>query len=141
MHRRESGQAMAFWAVVMAAVVLPLASLAIDVTRAMYVRTHLQTAADAGCEAAAQYIDSMAFLYGGAVVIAPPGSAYDQFNAVVAEAGIKGYSPHLTSVSLDNAQNIVRCQADASVRAFIGITPPMAIRVEAMARTHTAPVP
>ena len=51
--RDRRGDVWAFIAIAMVFIGLPLASLTVDVVRGMYVRTHLQTATDAACQAAA----------------------------------------------------------------------------------------
>lgn len=139
-RERESGQAMAFMAVVVAAIVLPLMSLAIDASRAMYVRTHLQTAADAACQAGVQAVASQAYQAGGVQALdltRAASYAFQAFSADTAEAGLRGYQPAITGFSVVNG-NALRCEATAQVQTMIGITPPMVVRVEAVSRARAS---
>ena len=132
MRRWERGQVMPYMAVFLALVVVPLAVLSVDVVRALYVRTHLQTATDAACEAAAQAIDAAAFRSGGAERInlgLGTGYAQREFAATVAEKGIVGYSPALTGIWLQSP-TVVACRAVASVQLLIPAAP-VALNVSA----------
>ena len=60
-RRDRRADVWAFLAVALLFVALPLASLTVDVVRDMYVRTHLQVAADAACQAAANSVDAAVF--------------------------------------------------------------------------------
>ena len=52
-RRDRRADVWSFIAVALVFIALPLASLTVDVVRGLYVRTHLQVAADAACQAAA----------------------------------------------------------------------------------------
>lgn len=123
---RERGSVMAWWAVTLSLIVLPLMALTIDATRALYVDTHLQTAADAACEAAASALDLAAFKASGTQRIdrALAGSyAAREFNATVSDAGgYFGYSPHITRMIL-LSPTVVYCEASAGVDSVIQFGP------------------
>ena len=57
----RQGDVWAFISVAILFIGMPLASLTVDVVRGMYVRTHLQVAADAACQAAADALDVPVF--------------------------------------------------------------------------------
>lgn len=129
-RRSERGDVMAWFAMLILLVGVPLASLSIDITRLMYVRTHLQAASDAACQAAADALDVRAFRDSGTARI-EPGLARSQasqvFSATVADAGRVQFSPSL-SLSLLSPL-VVRCSATASVVPMIPITPALTVRV------------
>lgn len=134
-RRLPIGQSMAWWAVVLALVGVPLMSLAIDISRLLYVRTHLQTAADAGCEAAAQGADFPLWQTGGPQRIQAAqavANAQAAFWGTVVDRGLVQYQPALTSLVPQGT--VMRCAAEASVARLIPFTPPMSVRVEAVAR-------
>lgn len=65
--RREQGISMAFFALVMALLAVPLMSVAVDLSRYTWIRSVLQRGADAAAEAAVQRIDIEHFQKTGAV--------------------------------------------------------------------------
>ncbi len=121
----------AFIAVAMFFIGMPLASLTVDVVRGMYVRTHLQVAADAACQAAANSLDVSVFQATGVRQI-DPSLARDQasivFYGTLPDASKVGFTPSL-SVGFPGA-TVARCQAAASVAPLIPLTPPMTAVVE-----------
>jgi hypothetical protein len=127
---RERGYAMAFWCIVLATVVAPLMSLVIDINRAMYVRTHLQAAADAACQAAAQALDVPNFNASGPGGRIDPGHARSQANrefaGAIVDKGLVQYGPNLGIAFTSTHAN---CTATASVTHFVAITPPMNVKV------------
>jgi uncharacterized membrane protein len=121
---------MAFWCIVMAFVVLPLMSLVVDINRVMYVRTHLQTAADAACQAAAQALNVPNFNVTGAESIEAGHArnlANREFSGTVVDQGIVEYSPAL-GISFTTTQ--ASCSATANVTRFIPLTPTMNVQVQ-----------
>lgn len=135
---RESGQAMAFMAVIVAALVLPLMSLAIDASHAMVVRSRLQTAADAACQAGVQAVAAQAYQAGGSQSLdfsRAASYALQAFSADTEESALRGYQPAITGFSVVNG-NALRCEATAQVQTVVGITPPMVVRVEAISRAR-----
>ena len=129
---REYGYSMAFWCIVMATVVVPLMSLVIDVNRAMYVHIHLQAAADAACQAAAQALDGPNFNASGPGGRIQAGHARSQANrefaSAVVDKGLVQYGPNLGIAFSPTHAN---CTATADVSHFVPITPPMNVKVMA----------
>ena len=124
--RDRRGDVWAFIAIAMVFIGLPLASLTVDVVRGMYVRTHLQVATDAACQAAADALDTVTFQASGVRQINHSrgrSQAASVFSATLSDAGKVGYSPSL-SVGFPSATRAL-CQATASVSRMIPLTPPM----------------
>ncbi len=69
MRDKEQGYAMAFYAIFLAAVVVPLLVLAWGVGRFFYARGELQKAADAAAEAAAREIDVPHYMDTGEILL------------------------------------------------------------------------
>lgn len=133
----ERGYATAYYAILLAAVMLPLMALSLDITRLLYVRTHLQTAADAACEAAAQAVPGAAFNASGTA--APEASlaqaqASREFNATVADQGLVKYKPTLTHIQIKG--DTVEIQASAGVTPLIPVTPALAVNAAAFCQTR-----
>ena len=124
-HHRERGYSMPWWAMVLAFVAVPLFSLAVDITRGMYVRIRLQEAVDAACEAGAQGLDVPRFRDTGNWNL-DPGLAHSYaavaFRQSVTDQGIVGYAP---SYSMQVSATFTDCQAVATVSRLIPFTPPM----------------
>ena len=121
----------AFLAVVLLFVALPLASLTVDVVRGLYVRTHLQVAADAACQAAANMVDAAVFQATGVQQIDPGlarSRAASAFYGTLADASVVGFTPAL-SVGFPGATRAA-CQATARIVHIIPLTPPMTAVVE-----------
>jgi len=121
---------LAWFAVVLLILGLPLASLSIDITRLMYVRGHLQTATDAACQAAADALDVPAFRDQGVRRInagLARGQANRVFNATLSDAGKIRFSASL-SVGL-SGPTVANCSASASLEPLIPISPNLAAQV------------
>ncbi len=124
--RDRRGDVWAFIAIAMVFLALPLASLTVDVVRGMYVRTHLQVATDAACQAAADSLDTQAFQSAGVRRIDPSrgrAQAASVFQAGLGDAERVGFSPAL-AVGFPTSTRAT-CQASASLRRLIPLTPPM----------------
>jgi uncharacterized membrane protein len=135
-RRGEQGYSMAWYAVVLLFVLAPLMSLAVDITRLLFVRTDLQTSVDAACEAAALAADTRVFSQTGVQQIDPGLAgryATQAFYASAAEAGLVQYSASLTSVTVFTPTE-VRCAAIADVVPFIPYSPHLEVRVYAQAK-------
>ena len=128
-ERRDSeyGGVMPLYAYMIIFLVMPLMAMTFDVTRYFYVRTHLQAASDAACEAAAQALDVPYFLETGIGRI-DLGMGYGwgqrEFNVTVDERALGTYSPAITDMHLVGPRK-VSCTAIAEVPAVIPITPVM----------------
>jgi len=134
MKARQRGYAMAWWAVILATVFVPLLALSIDITRLLYVRTRLQTALDAACEAAANTADIRAFRESGVRRIDPGpagANALYAFHNTAAEAGIVRFRPALTRLQI--AGDTASCGAEAEVESFI-LPMPLRARAEAVSQ-------
>jgi hypothetical protein len=132
----ENGYSMGWYAVVFGFVLLPLMSLAVDITRLLYVRSDLQTSVDAACEAASLAADTAYFNLTGEQRIHPglaASSASQAFRASAIEAGLMRYSPALTAVSVLSSTQVA-CVAQASVKPFIRVTPALHVEVRAQAK-------
>jgi uncharacterized membrane protein len=126
-RRGARGGVVAWFALLMAVLMLPLLVLSVDIARLMYVRTHLQAAADAACEAAAQALNVPYFQETGLSVIDAGRAgrfAAREFAGSVQEANIVEDDPALTGLTL-LAPRTVACTATAVVHPIIPITPPM----------------
>ena len=140
--RSQRGQMMAFVAVFLAIVVVPLMILAVDVVRAFDVRTRLQTATDAACQAAVQAANPVVYQGSGATVLMPGAAvtqAYREFNGTVRDAGLLGYSPRV-SVSILGPTR-ARCDAVAVVKTYIPGAPVLRVHATAIsdARSERRP--
>ncbi|HUI87273.1 MAG TPA: pilus assembly protein TadG-related protein [Anaerolineales bacterium] len=147
--RNERGDAYAWFAALMLIIGIPLASLSIDIVRMMYVRTHLQTATDAACQAAADALDVPTYLSTGRKQIDPVlarSQADREFMATLQDATRIDYS--ITGLGLDYPSPVdAHCAASARVAHIIPMTPPMNVlvqttsemRVQTLTSTPAAP--
>jgi Flp pilus assembly protein TadG len=104
----------------MAAILLPLLSLSVDITRAFYVRLHLQSATDAACEAAALALDVPQFRETGRAEI-HSGLAFSwagrEFSATLADQSTVHYTASLGQISFLDPRTVM-CRGTASVEGF-----------------------
>jgi len=124
--RDRRGSMYAWIAALMLFVGIPLSSLSIDVARLMYVRTHLQTATDAACQAAADALDVPTFRESGTRQINPTlarSQASMVFSATLQDASAVQFSPGL-AVSIAGAATAY-CTGTATVAHFVPMTPSM----------------
>jgi hypothetical protein len=132
----EAGYSMAWWAAFLGFILAPLMSLAVDVTRLLYVRTDLQASVDAACEAAALAADINYFNHTGVHRIRS-GLASDYaaqaFYASVIEAELVLYEPALTMISLVTPTEVF-CEAQASLQPLIPFSPPLLVMAAAQAK-------
>jgi Flp pilus assembly protein TadG len=137
------GNSMAWMAIIMAFLMVPLMGLTMDVTRAMYVRTHLQAATDAGCQAAADSMHVTLFQNTGMRQINASlmyGRAAQVFNATLTDSGKVRFSPAL-GLRLLTATS-VECTATASVERLIPVIVPemnLTVRTVSDMRARTQP--
>jgi hypothetical protein len=121
----------AFIAVALVFIGMPLASLTVDVVRGMYVRTHLQVASDAACQAAADALDVPVFRETGVRQINASLARYQAssvFYGTLPDASKVGFTPSL-SIGF-RSSTVVHCLATARVAHLIPLTPPMNAEVE-----------
>ena len=117
--RCEAGQSMAWAAVVMAFVVLPLLTLVVDGGRLYYVRLRLQTATDAACEDAAwSAADRRVFRDTGETTFQrnwyPVAMAQNTFHQTLGEQAVADYSA-VVVIRPDYFNARMNCQAYATV--------------------------
>lgn len=133
----ERGSSLAWTAIILAAVVLPLMSLVIDGSRLFSVRGRLQTAVDAACEDAAwSGADYRTFRDTGATKFIP------NLGGVLAQArgtfdntlGDRSRVNFTASVSIvpDHAHVSMRCSAAATVPLTVALGAPVNIRTQAV---------
>jgi hypothetical protein len=134
---------MAWMAIVMVFLMVPLMGITMDVTRAMYVRTHLQAASDAGCQAAADSMKVPLFQDTGVQEINSVlmyGRASQVFNATLLDANKVRFAPSLSLHLLTPTS--VECTATASVERLIpSVVPEINLRVQTVSemRARTEP--
>ena len=129
--RDRRADTMAWVAVIVIFLALPLSSLTIDLVRGMYVRTHLQAASDAACQAAADALDVPTFRSTGVRQIKPSlarSQAAAVFSATLGDAAGVRFAPSLAIGFL--SPTVVYCRATASVDRIIPLTPPLGPAVE-----------
>ena len=137
--RGEEGYSFAFYAIVFTFVLLPLLSLCIDIPRLLWLRSHLQTAADGAAEAAALQVDVAYYQATGDVRFDPPrafAAALDTFSQATADLPQKGYYCSITNIVLDDEADTVTVEARGTIRFFFGIAPPVGVPITAVSRTR-----
>ena len=116
---------MAYAAMLMLVVGLPMMTLSAEIVRMLFVDVHLQAAVDAACAAGSQAVDMAHFILTGEVLIDPSaaaGYAQYEFDSTLANAGINQYSPSLSSFSVVNTT--VYCGGTATITWMVpGIAP------------------
>ena len=139
--KSEQGSSMAWTAIFLTTVLMPLMLFVIDGSRLLYVRGRLQTATDAACEDAAwaagdrpNYIDTGQTRLGDSWYVIEV--AQDTFVRTLDESTRMAFTP-LLSVTLDYANNQILCSAIARVPVIfnaVGVAP----QVDVSANTITA---
>lgn len=125
---------MVWSAVVLTAIILPLASLTLDVPRYYVLRSRLQLAADAAAEATAQCVDVAHFQHTGETQLqywCQWGEPPAVFQPIVQPLLDKGYRPRLTAIEVDEVADTVTVRAAGDTRLFFGLTPPLTLEVSA----------
>jgi len=117
--KSEIGQSMAWTAIVMAFVVLPLLTLVVDGGRLYYVRQRLQTATDAACEDAAwSAADRRVFRDTGVTTFQynwyPVAMAQNTFHQTLGEQAVADFSA-VVVIRPDYINALMTCQGLASV--------------------------
>ena len=113
----EHGYAMAFWAVFMGTVMVPLMVLAWDVGRLFYARGEIQKAADAAALAAAREIDVPHYMLTGEVLLhqGAVGFATHYAERNITYLPGTGISPRITRIVVNNTTKTVYVQMTADV--------------------------
>lgn len=129
---RQCGGDMVWNALVIITVLLPLASLTIDVPRYFTLRARLQLAADAAAAAVARCVDVTHFQQSGETrlrsdcVATEPGFIFSQ---ATQDLHSKGYAPSLGAVAVDEGEDTVSVAASGTTTLFFGLTPAFAVNV------------
>ena len=122
-------------ALVVVAVLLPLASLTIDVPRYFTLRARLQLAVDAAAEAAARCVDMPHFQNAGDARLRV-GCVQQEANRFFAlstgDLAAKGYAPALGAVVVDESGDTVSAEASGTTRLVFNLTPEFAVHVQAV---------
>jgi len=130
--RSRRGDAFAWFATLIVLIGIPLSSLSIDVVRMMYVRTHLQTATDAACQAAADALDVPYYIQTSQMRINPilaRAQADREFTATLADANKVEFT--IGSLTLDYPTPVdAHCRASVTIQHIIPMTPPMDVTVQ-----------
>lgn len=135
----ERGSAMAWTALFLSTVLLPLMLFVIDSSRLLYVRGRLQTAVDAACEDAAwaagdrpNYLNTGQTRLGNNWYVV--GVAQNTFTRTLGESARMSFQA-LLSVHLDYTHHQVSCSATARVPILfnaVGVAPQVNVRANAM---------
>lgn len=135
-HWISGGDGNMVWhGMVLVAVLLPLASLTIDVPRYYSLRTRLQLAADGSAEASARCLDFLHFQNIGESRLLPDCVTRDSstiFGLATQDLAAKGYQPTLGSVLVDESLDTVAVDASGRTTLFFGMTPAFAVEVRAV---------
>jgi hypothetical protein len=133
----ERGSSLAWVAIFLAAVVIPLLALVIDGSRLFYVRGRLQTATDAACEDAAwSGADYRVFRDTGQARFVPDmgpviGQAQRTFSSTLGDGSSVNFTASAAIVP-DFARVLVRCNASASVPLAVMLGAAVNIRAQAV---------
>lgn len=120
---------------ILVTVLLPLASLTIDVPRYYTLRSRLQLAADAAAESAARCLDFEHFRHSGESRLRQDCIDTDSarlFILSTQDLTAKGYVPTLGAVSVDEVTDTVEVDASGTTTLFFGLTPQFTVNVRAV---------
>ena len=138
MKRSEQGSSLAWTAVFLVTVLMPLMLLVIDSSRLLYIRGRLQTATDASCEAAAWAVgDRLNYTRTGQTRLSNDGYVFEvaqnTFASTLNERTRMAFTPQLM-ITNDDTNNQILCSATAQVPVLfsaVGVSP------EVTVPTHT----
>jgi len=126
---------MVWHGIVLVAVLLPLASLTIDVPRYFSLRARLQLAADGSAEASARCLDFLHFQNVGESRLLPECVTRDSaaiFGLATQDLAAKGYQPALGTITIDEVVDRVEVEASGRTTLFFGLTPSFTVDVRAV---------
>lgn len=138
-RREEQGYSMAFWALFIAIVAIPMMSLLWDASRYLDLRGELQMAADAAAVAAVQEVDIAHFQETGEVRLGAGavGAAYAIAGQHFARFAALGYRPHVAYVAVNQQDRTVHVGIAATMHIFFpGITPAVSVSADGMAQAR-----
>lgn len=124
-------------AIVIITVMLPLASLSIDIPRYFMLRSHLQKAANATSEAAARSVDVEKFRDTGKTVLDRDEALDEAMHAWGMNTGpliAKDFGVSLDDIRVDEGNDIVTVEASGTTRLFFGISPEFTVHATALSR-------
>ena len=119
------------------AVLLPLASLTIDVPRYLILRTRLSLAADAVAAGTARCVDVSHFQNTGESRLNPfcvDRTSRDLFAEATTGLSANGFSPSLTGVAIDETADTITVSASGTTRLFFQTTPNVTVNVDSRSR-------
>ena len=128
------GYAMAYVVLFIGLVGLPLMLLSVEVVRAMYVESLVQTAVDAACEASVQAVDVLLFIQTGELIIVPSDAnalAQSEFASNVTNYSIANYSPSLAPLTFVTP-TVVQCNASAMMEWLLPGIPGLTLNVDSL---------
>lgn len=129
---------MAYMAMLLVTVALPMLIMSVEIVRAMFVQTQLQAAVDAACDAAAQAVDVPYFITTGVLQIqqgVAASYAAREFDSTVINYHINNYSPSLDGLSYPNPTQ-VQCYASARMGWFIPGIPSLTLQADSIAQAR-----
>jgi len=118
-------------------VLLPLASLTLDVPRYLILRTRLSLAADAVAAGTARCVDVLHFQNTGESLLSAPcvnRTSQEIFAESTAGLAAKGFSPSLDGLTIDESADTVTVFTSGTTRLFFQLTPAVTLHVDSMAR-------
>jgi len=128
-ERDERGYAMAFWAIFLGTVIVPLMVLSWDVGRLFYARGEVQKAADAAALAAAREVDVQRYLDTGEIVL-HQGAIREAYSYAISNIEYlpkSGVYPQIERVVINNETKTVWVEVTANVSplfpAFLQVRP------------------
>jgi len=137
--KEEEGYSMAFWAIFIAIVAVPLMALTWDASRYMDLRGELQMAADSAAVAAAQEVDIALFERTGVVRLGAGAipAAYAFAAPHFARLREMGYHPSVTYVQVDQQTKTVHVGVSGAMHIFFpSITPAVGVSADGMAQVR-----
>ena len=136
LFKDRKGYAMAYVALFIGLVGLPLMLLSVEIVRAMYVEGLVQAAVDAACEAAVQAVDVEYFIANGVLRINPgdaTGLAQNEFASNVTNYNIANYNPSLSGLNF-LSPTLVQCNASAVMEWLLSGIPGLVLNVDSLSQ-------
>ena len=138
----ERGQVLAFTAVLLAFVAVPLLALALEVPRWYLARQDLQAAADTAATAAASLgWDVLAFVDSGQVRFDQAQAetvARTAFAEAITASHIQPHNPALIRLAFDDVSATVNVEAQVELPPLLPLAPTLRLRVFAAAQAQAA---
>lgn len=131
---RDRRADMVWNAIIVAFVMVPIASLTVDVPRYFILKSRLQAAADAAAQAAVQQVDIAAFQESGEISLRDDyaAEAHRVFADAAQAMSLGGYSARIVGIGMGDHEVTVRAAGD--MRLLFGMTPRVTVSAEATSR-------